>query len=116
MFVLCGTQWGELGLRWLGCQPQLTDEIGRMRHYRRPSPIPSLGSAPLGSLSYRSDYEGRSVVLSGDTRISENLIRYARRLNLLVHEVIAPEAIERAGTSAERAKTNASQQRIASGD
>lgn len=61
------------------------------------------------AFGYRIDYGGRSVVLSGDTRISENLIRYGKGVDLLVHEVIAPDAIERAGTPPERAKTIASQ-------
>jgi len=38
---------------------------------------------------YRIDYAGRSVVLSGDTRYSENLIRFSKGADLLVHEVIA---------------------------
>lgn len=37
---------------------------------------------------YRIDYRGRSVVLSGDTRVSENLIRHARGVDLLVHEAV----------------------------
>jgi len=61
------------------------------------------------AFGYRIDYGGRSVVLSGDTRVSENLIRHAQGVDLLVHEVIAPDAIERAGTPPERAKTIASQ-------
>lgn len=36
---------------------------------------------------YRVDYEGRSVVISGDTGFSENLIAHARGVDLLVHEV-----------------------------
>jgi ribonuclease Z len=41
---------------------------------------------------YRIDYQGRrSVVLSGDTRYSENLIRNARGVHLLVHEVAAAD-------------------------
>ena len=36
---------------------------------------------------YRIDYAGRSVVLSGDTGPSENLIRFSRGVDLLVHEV-----------------------------
>jgi ribonuclease Z len=36
---------------------------------------------------YRIEYRGRSVVLSGDTRYSENLIKYAKGTDLLVHEV-----------------------------
>lgn len=41
------------------------------------------------ALGYRIDYAGHSVVLSGDTRYSPNLIRAARGTDLLVHEVAA---------------------------
>ena len=40
---------------------------------------------------YRIDFAGHSVVLSGDTRYSENLIRFAQRADVLIHEVIDPE-------------------------
>jgi ribonuclease Z len=43
------------------------------------------------AFGYRIDYAGRSVVLSGDTRFSENLIRFAQGTDLLVHEVIAAD-------------------------
>jgi ribonuclease Z len=36
---------------------------------------------------YRVDYDGRSVVISGDTRFSENLIEHATGANPIVHEV-----------------------------
>ena len=39
------------------------------------------------SYGYRIDYEGRSVVLSGDTRFCENLIRHAKGADLLIHNV-----------------------------
>ena len=45
------------------------------------------------AFGYRVDYAGRSVVLSGDTRVSENLVRHARGTDVLVHEVIDPEAV-----------------------
>ncbi len=45
---------------------------------------------------YRIDYAGRSVVLSGDTRYSENLIAHAKGCDVLVHEVVAPEVERRA--------------------
>lgn len=45
------------------------------------------------AFGYRVDYRGRSVVLSGDTRVSENLVRHARGTDVLVHEVIDPEAL-----------------------
>ena len=56
------------------------------------------------AFGYRIDYAGRSVVLSGDTRLSENLIRHAHGVDLLVHEVLVPETLKRTGLPAERAK------------
>lgn len=41
------------------------------------------------ALGYRIDYGGHSVVLSGDTRYSENLIRFAKGADVIVHEVAA---------------------------
>jgi len=41
------------------------------------------------ALGYRIDYAGHSVVLSGDTRYSENLIRYAKGTDVVIHEVAA---------------------------
>lgn len=41
------------------------------------------------ALGYRIDFEGHSVVLSGDTRYSENLIRFAKGADVVVHEVAA---------------------------
>jgi len=38
---------------------------------------------------YRIDYDGKSVVVSGDTRYCENLLKYSRDVDLLVHEVAA---------------------------
>jgi ribonuclease Z len=49
------------------------------------------------AFGYRIDYGGRSVVLSGDTRVSENLIRFSKGTDLLVHEVAwaKPELIDK---------------------
>jgi ribonuclease Z len=44
---------------------------------------------------YRIDYAGRSVVLSGDTRYSENLIAHAKGCDVLVHEVVVPDVERR---------------------
>jgi ribonuclease Z len=44
------------------------------------------------ALGYRVDYSGHSVVLSGDTRYSENLIQFAHGTDVLIHEVLDPEA------------------------
>jgi ribonuclease Z len=56
------------------------------------------------AFGYRVDYANRSVVLSGDTRYSENLIKYAKGADLLIHEVVSPESLKRAGYAEERAK------------
>lgn len=59
--------------------------------------------APIKSaLGYRIDYAGRSVVLSGDTRVSENLMRHAAGTDLLIHEVLVPEALRRTGVPPDR--------------
>ena len=56
------------------------------------------------AFGYRVDYLGRSVVLSGDTRVSAKLIRYAQGVDVLVHEVFIPETLLRAGVPPQRAK------------
>lgn len=40
------------------------------------------------AFGYRIEYKGHSVVLSGDTRYSENLIKFAKGTDLLIHEVV----------------------------
>lgn len=40
------------------------------------------------AFGYRIDYRGRSVALSGDTRFSENLIKFATGVDVLIHEAI----------------------------
>jgi len=45
------------------------------------------------AFGYRVDYRGRSVVLSGDTRVSENLIRFAQGVDVLVHEVLDADTV-----------------------
>jgi len=48
------------------------------------------------AFGYRIEYAGHSVVLSGDTRYSENLIKFAKGTDLLVHEVaIAPDTLKK---------------------
>jgi ribonuclease Z len=48
------------------------------------------------AFGYRIEYGGHSVVLSGDTRYSENLISHAKGTDLLVHEVaIAPDSLKK---------------------
>lgn len=57
------------------------------------------------AFGYRVDYRGRSVVLSGDTRVSENLVRHAQGVDVLIHEVASPESFQRSGTPAGRVKS-----------
>ncbi len=52
------------------------------------------------ALGYRVNYRGRSVVLSGDTRVSENLISHAQGVDVLIHEVIDPDALRAAPDAA----------------
>ena len=40
------------------------------------------------SVGYRIDYKGRSVLISGDTRYDENVIKYGAGVDLLLHEVL----------------------------
>lgn len=56
------------------------------------------------ALGYRIDHAGRSVVVSGDTRVSENLIRHATGVDVLIHEVASRESFVRAGLPEERAR------------
>jgi ribonuclease Z len=48
------------------------------------------------AFGYRVDYDGRSVVISGDTKPSENLIRRSAGTDLLIHQVAAvrPELLK----------------------
>ena len=48
------------------------------------------------AFGYRVDYGGHSVTLSGDTRPSENLVKFAQGTDVLIHEVIDPEAFAEA--------------------
>jgi ribonuclease Z len=57
------------------------------------------------AFGYRIDYAGRSVVLSGDTRRSENLIRMSKGVDLLIHEVVSPEVLARMNFPADLTKT-----------
>ena len=45
---------------------------------------------------YRVDYDGRSVVISGDTRFDKNVIKYGTGADVLIHEVAAvrPELLK----------------------
>jgi ribonuclease BN (tRNA processing enzyme) len=47
------------------------------------------------AFGYRFDGPDRSIVISGDTRPSQNLIELARGADILVHEALYPAAIDR---------------------
>lgn len=59
------------------------------------------------AFGYRVDFAGHSVVLSGDTRYSENLIRFSQGADVLIHEVIDPDAfrLKNPSFSAERVQS-----------
>jgi ribonuclease Z len=54
------------------------------------------------AFGYRVDYGGHSVTLSGDTRPSENLIKFAQGTDVLIHEVIDPQAFVSTDTPQQR--------------
>lgn len=45
------------------------------------------------AVGYRFDYKDRSVTISGDTRKSKNLEKFAQGTDLLVHEALSPELV-----------------------
>jgi ribonuclease BN (tRNA processing enzyme) len=47
------------------------------------------------AFAYRFDAQDRSIVISGDTAPSENVIKLARGADVLVHSVMYPAAIDR---------------------
>ena len=40
------------------------------------------------------DYKGKSVLISGDTARSENVIKYGQGVDVLLHEVMSPALID----------------------
>ena len=56
------------------------------------------GDAIKPACGYRVDYNGRSVVISGDTRYNENVVKYGAGVDLLIHEVaiVRPELMSEA--------------------
>ena len=50
------------------------------------------------AFGYRVEYKDKVVVLSGDTRPCENLVKYAQGADLLIHEIIAPQAFLKRAT------------------
>jgi ribonuclease BN (tRNA processing enzyme) len=57
------------------------------------------------AFAYRFDCPDRSIVISGDTRPSENLVRLAKGADVLVHEVMYLPALEKLTASEPNATT-----------
>ena len=53
------------------------------------------------AFGYRVDYHGRSVVLSGDTRESRNLVEFSQGVDVLIHEAVDPDVIRARSPNAE---------------
>src|SRR3954454_13730437 len=47
------------------------------------------GAAIKPAVGYRIEYKGHAVVISGDTRYDQNVIKYGTGVDLLIHEVCA---------------------------
>jgi ribonuclease Z len=54
------------------------------------------------AVGYRFDFRGRSVVVSGDTVKSANLLAHARGADLLIHEALQPDIVRRVAEIADR--------------
>jgi ribonuclease Z len=55
------------------------------------------------AVAYRFNYKGRTTLISGDTNKSANIERFAKGIDLLVHEALAPhllKAMNKAATAA----------------
>ena len=70
-----------------GGGPVLSD--GKLRVTACKVPHPPVGLA----LAYRFDTQDRSIVISGDTRESDELVQLARGADVLVHEVMLAERV-----------------------
>jgi ribonuclease Z len=54
------------------------------------------------AVGYRFDYKGRSLCISGDTTKSANLEAVCKGVDILVHEALNPELLEKMETAAAR--------------
>lgn len=57
------------------------------------------------ALGYRIKYKGKSLVISGDTKRSDQVIKYAKDADILLHEALAFDLIER-GITFQKEKGN----------
>jgi ribonuclease Z len=56
----------------------------------------------VGAVGFRFDYQGRSVVISGDTAYSETLVENAKGADLLIHEAQANHIVAKMGAAASK--------------
>lgn len=49
------------------------------------------------AVGYRFDYKGRSLVISGDTASSDNLVKHASGADVLIHEALNEEMVDAMG-------------------
>lgn len=56
------------------------------------------------AFGYRFDSGGKSIVVSGDTRPSDNLVKFAKGADVLIHEAYLPEFLDRVDTPAVSAR------------
>jgi ribonuclease Z len=52
---------------------------------------------------YRITYKGRTAVVSGDTRKVQNMVRFSRDADVLVHEALNPQMVELVAAALEKA-------------
>lgn len=65
--------------------------------------VVAVDHAPVSpAFGYRIDYQGRSVVISGDTVYSEDLVAAAKGADVLFHEALRPSMVLQMGEAAEK--------------
>ena len=64
------------------------------------------------SYGFRIEYAGSSLVLSGDTRFSQRLIRHAKKADILIHEAFNKRMLDAAGRAADDLKIGLSSKTI----
>jgi ribonuclease Z len=55
------------------------------------------------AVGYRFDYKGRSLVVSGDTSATPNLVVQSKNADLLIHDALSPELVRRLQAAAAEA-------------
>ncbi|MCV6613480.1 MAG: MBL fold metallo-hydrolase [Cellvibrionaceae bacterium] len=63
--------------------------------------MPMLHHPVNKAVAYRFDYQGRSLVISGDTSKNNRLVEFAQGVDLLVHEALQPKLMKILERSAE---------------